>query len=106
MFNNNWCYRALFPAIFLFISQQPATCQTAPSMPSWLVSYPGAKAETSNLPGLIQSTYITAANVPAVVDHYGRLFEAQKLAFMPNPDGIGSVIRGTTPDCDLLIIIH
>jgi len=98
--------KILRAAAWFVAAQQVMLCQTAPSMPSWLADYPGVTAETSTLKALVQSTYKTAASLPAVVDHYRSLFEAQKLPFMPNPDGIGTVIRGATAGCDLLITIH
>ena len=96
----------LLTAAWLMAAQQVTLCQTAPSIPSWLANYPGVAAETTILPSLMQSTYKTSANVPAVVDHYRGLFETQKLPFMPNPDGIGAVIRAEPAECDLLITIH
>lgn len=87
-------------------AQQAAVCQPAPSMPAWLASYPGVTAETKSFPSLTQSTY-TAPVVPSVVrEHYRGLFEAQSLPFMPGSDGIGTVIRGTAVECDLLITIR
>jgi len=91
---------------WLLAVQQMMLSQASPVMPAWLATYPGTTAETSTLPALVQSAYQTAANVSSVVDHYRKIFEAQSLPFMPNPDGIGMVIRGTTSDCDLLIVIH
>ena len=55
---------------------------------------------------LVESTYTTAAKPAQVVEHYRKLFEAAGLQFQPNPDGIGTAIRGDAAECDLLILIR
>src|SRR5262245_31303111 len=98
--------KTLLTAALLVTAQQVMLSQTVPSIPTWLASYPGVTAENHVLPGLAQSMYKTPANLPAVVEYYRGLFEAQRLPFLPNPDGIGTVIRTATADSDLLITIH
>src|ERR1700730_8044599 len=80
--------------------------QTPISMPSWLMSYPGANARTQNTPGLVESTYETAGKPDDVIAHYRKLFDAAGLFFQPNFDGMGTAVRGTAPEGDLLILIR
>ncbi len=75
-------------------------------MPAWLVSYPGASVSTNVTAGLVESTFETPAPAVDVVTHYRKLFEAAGLEFHPNFDGIGTSIRGTAPEGDLLILIR
>jgi hypothetical protein len=76
------------------------------SVPAWLASYPGANARTQATPGLVESTYETAAKPDEVVAHYRKLFETAGLFFQPGFDGMGTVIRATAPEGDLLILIR
>src|ERR1051326_8759881 len=98
--------KIVLTAVCLAIAQQIILGQTAPTLPAWLENYPGASPETHVYKALVQSTYITPAAPSAVVEHYRALFESQKLPFLPNPDGIGTVIRGEPSECSLLITIH
>src|SRR5262245_56311508 len=85
------------------LAGQPAMFgQGTLDIPSWLVSYPGAAAETRSAAAYFESTYTTAAKPDAVIAHYQKLFEAHGLAFQPNFDGIGTAIRGQTREWDLL----
>jgi hypothetical protein len=77
-----------------------------PAVPKWLVSYPGASARTQDTPGLVESSYETEAKAGEVIAHYRKLFETAGLAFHPNFDGVGTSVRGTAPEGDLLILIR
>ena len=77
-----------------------------PTMPTWLAAYPGVTAQTTAFKALTTSTYTAPAKPAAVTDHYRQLFAAQSLAFIPNSDGIGAVVRASAPECDLLLTIH
>jgi len=81
----------------------PAWCQ--PVMPSWLANYPGATAQTTNSPALVEVTYATAAPPAAVQDHYRKLFESRNLPFNANQDGVGIVVRASA-ECDLMITVR
>ena len=83
----------------------PALAQ-APVFPAWLEPYPGATATAHSSPLLAESTYTASAPPSDVLAHYRKLFEAAKLPFQPNPDGIGTSIRAAAPECDLLILIR
>ena len=77
-----------------------------PSAPAWLVTYPGAHPRTQATPGLLDSTYETEASAADVIAHYRNLFETAGLPFHPNFDGVGTAIRGSAPEGDLLIWIR
>jgi hypothetical protein len=78
----------------------------APAMPAWLTVFPGATAQTTVFKAMVESAYVAAAKPAAVNEHYRKLFEAQNLPFVPNYDGMGTVIRAATAECDLMITIH
>ncbi len=76
------------------------------SLPAWLESYPGATASVRSSDSLVESSYTIAAQPENIVEHYRKLFEAAGLPFLPNSDGIGTSIRASAPECDLLIQIR
>jgi hypothetical protein len=80
--------------------------QSPLAMPAWLTVYPGASAQTSVFKAMVESTYVATAKPAAVNEHYRKLFEAQNLPFVPNYDGMGTVVRAAAPECDLMITIH
>lgn len=76
-------------------------------MPSWLTPYPEAKAETkASLSALIEVNYATPAKQSDVVAHYQQLFETAGFNFNPVFDGLGTSIRGSAAECDLLIKVR
>jgi hypothetical protein len=85
-----------------------ATGQQAPtSLPSWLIPYPSAKAETQTaLATRIEVTYTTESKPDRIIAHYQHLFEGASLPFLPSFDGMGTSIRAAAADCDLLIKIQ
>lgn len=78
----------------------------APSMPSWLADFPGVTAQRTISGSLLEATYSAPVKPAAVIEHYRKLFEAQDLPFNPSFDGMGTVVRGTAAECDLLIAIR
>jgi len=80
--------------------------QTNLSLPHWLVPYPGATAATSASPTLVESAYTAAAEPEDVSKHYAKLFTANGLTFTSDSDGIGTSIRVSAPECEVLIQIH
>jgi len=78
----------------------------SPSAPPWLVGYPGVNARTQATPGLLESTYEAEAKPGDVIAHYQKLFETAGLPFHANFDGVGTTVRGTAPEGDLLILIR
>ncbi len=80
--------------------------QSTLAMPAWLAVFPGASAQTSIFKAMVESTYTSTAKPAAVNEHYRKLFEAQNLPFVPNYDGMGTVVRAAAAECDLMITIH
>jgi hypothetical protein len=94
------------PLLAMILSCAGAAGQSALTAPPWLAPYPGAPADTRTLPNLIESTYQTTAASAAVVAYYGKLFESAGLPFTPTFDGMGTVVRASAPECDLMIKIR
>jgi hypothetical protein len=92
--------------VSLIFALTPAFSQPASSLPAWLESYPGASPAVHSSDSLVESSYTIAAQPADIVQHYRKLFEAAGLSFLPNPDGIGTSIRASAPECDLLILIR
>jgi hypothetical protein len=92
--------------VFAILWLTPAFSQPASSLPAWLESYPGALPAVHSSDLLIESSYTIAAPSADILQHYRKLFEAAGLPFQPNPDGIGTSIRASAPECDLLILIR
>ena len=76
------------------------------AMPAWLTSFPGATPEVKSSDSEVRATYTVEAQPAEVLAHYRALFEAQGLAFQPNPDGMGTTIRAEAKECSLLILIR
>lgn len=74
-----------------------------PKMPTWLLPYPGAEPETSTFPGIVEASYTVAAAPAEVITHLRKLFDSAGVPFAPNLDGIGTSIRASVPECDLLL---
>ena len=75
-------------------------------MPAWLANYPGVEAQTNAVKSLVEVTYVAPAKPGEVALHYRKLFQEQNLPFAPSFDGMGTVVRGTAPECDLMISIR
>jgi hypothetical protein len=91
---------------WLWLVCASALAQSTLTAPSWLVPFPGAKADTRTMPSMIESTYQATATPAAVVSHYGKLFDSAGLSFAPTFDGMGTVVRSSPPECDLMIKIR
>ena len=74
--------------------------------PSWLTNYPNATATVRSSESAVESSYTTSAQTEEIVQHYGTLFRAAGLPFEPNSDGLGTSIRASAQECDLLIQIR
>jgi len=98
--------RFLAAVTFLLFALTAAFSQAPFSMPAWLENYPGANATLQAGDSSAEVSYIVDAQPAEVVAHYRKLFEAQGLAFQPNPDGMGTSIRVAARECDLLILIR
>jgi hypothetical protein len=97
---------AWFAAALFLTTHQPLAGQTELAMPPWLAAYPGITAQTAKFKSLLESTYTTPARPSAVTEHYRKLFESRNLPFVPNFDGMGTVVRAAAAECDLMITIH
>ena len=95
-----------FIAGYVLVLASSAIAQTSPvTMPTWLVPYPGAKVEAKTaLPILIESTYTIAAKPDAVLAHYKKVWKPSA-DFKPNFDGIGTSLRTSAPECEVLVHI-
>jgi len=98
--------RALLGLAFVLFALVPAFSQAAFTLPPWLVSYPGTNPKVYSSDSFAQTSYVVDAEPSEVVGHYRKLFEAQGLAFQPNPDGMGTTIRAAAKECDLFIQIR
>jgi hypothetical protein len=98
--------RFLAAVTILLLALTAAFSQAPFSMPSWLENYPGANATVQAGDSSAEASYTVDAQPAEVVAHYRKLFEAQGLAFQPNPDGMGTSIRVAAKECDLLILIR
>ncbi len=90
----------------LILACTAAAGQSPLTAPAWLSAYPNAEVETRTMPTMIESTYLAKAAPATVVAHYGKLFEAAGLPFAPSFDGMGTVIRASASECDLLIKVR
>jgi hypothetical protein len=93
-------------AAVLLTTRQAMVGQSEPAIPVWLANYPGVTAQTTAVKSLVESTYTAPAKPEAVSEHYRKLFEAQNLPFVPNFDGMGTVVRATAAEGDLMISIR
>src|SRR5579862_6786273 len=82
------------------------TAPTHPSLPPWLIPYPGASEVTTASSRLLESSYTAAAKPEDVSEHFAKLFATNGLTFVSNFDGFGTSIRASAPECDLLIKIR
>jgi len=98
--------RVLMSMALVLFAFAPAFSQAAFTLPPWLVSYPGTNPKVYSSDSFAQTSYVVDAQPSEVVDHYRKLFEAQGLAFQPNPDGMGTTIRAAAKECDLFIQIR
>jgi hypothetical protein len=104
--NSHHTGRVLVFTTFALFARTPAFSQDAPSFPPWLVSYSGATATVVSSGAFVESSYSIPGQPASLIEHYRKLFEAAGLSFQPNSDGVGTSIRASAPECDLLIQIR
>jgi hypothetical protein len=80
--------------------------QSAPKLPAWLVPYPGAEPQVNALPEIAETYYTTGAAPEQAISHLRKIFDSAGVPFLPNRDGIGTSIRASVPECDLLIKVR
>ncbi len=92
---------------FLMVLSIPAALAAAElSLPDWLAPYPGVAPSMRTSAGLIESSYNAGVKPADIVAHYEKEFAAAHVESMANDDGIGISLRGSAPECDLLIKIR
>jgi len=96
--------RSLFSAVLAGTSLLVG--QTAPSLPAWLIPYQDAAATTSASPTVVESSYMVPAKPEEVSAHYAKLLTSNGLTFQRNYDGLGTVIRASATECNLLIKVR
>lgn len=74
--------------------------------PAWLVPFPGAQPEATRSASSVRSRYVASASPAEIVEHYRKLIDAAGLAPVTNHDGLGTSIRASAPECDLLIQVR
>jgi hypothetical protein len=75
-------------------------------MPAWLAPYPEATPQTKTFAAYSESIYVTSAAPAVVLDHYRKLFETAGLPFVANSDGVGTNVRASAAECDLLLAVR
>jgi len=98
--------RFVFALTISLFALPAAFSQGTFSLPAWLENYPGAEVTVQADDSSAVAIYTVDAQPAEVVAHYRKLFEAQGLAFQPNPDGMGTSIRAAPKECDLLILVR
>jgi hypothetical protein len=76
------------------------------SIPGWLVPYPDTAPQTKTFAAYTEVSYTTPASPAAVIEHYQKLFTDAGMQFVANSDGVGTNVRGSAPECDLLLSIR
>jgi hypothetical protein len=99
--NLNTGMKSLFAAALLLC---PLHAQI--TMPAWLAPYPESTPQTKTFAAYSESSYTTAAAPSAVLDHYRKLFETAGLPFVANSDGVGTNIRASASECDLMLSVR
>ncbi len=75
-------------------------------MPSWVVPFPDVAVKTQRSAGVLVSTYTTEAKPEAVLAHYEKVWVTAGQTFAANFNGTGTSIRGSAPECDLLVVVR
>jgi len=80
--------------------------QAVPSIPAWLVAYPGASVQTKQLRDGVEASYSATATPHEVIAYFKKLFAENGLKFDPMPTGDGSFARTDAPECALAVSIR
>jgi hypothetical protein len=73
------------------------------NLPPWLAPYPGAHIQSSKA---AETSYTVAATPDEVLAYYRKLLVNQALPFIPNFDGVGTALRASAAEGDLLLKIR
>jgi hypothetical protein len=80
--------------------------EAALKLPAWLKAFPGGVPQVTSQADLLESRYSVKVTPDKVIAHYQHLFETASVPFTPNVDGIGTSVRASVPECDLLIKVR
>ena len=94
------------PVLALACAAALAGGQAHLQMPSWLVPYPGATAETKQLSDGVEVSYFAAATPPEVIAWFKKVFAENGLKIEPMPTGDGYFARVDAPECGLAVSIR
>ena len=83
-----------------------SACGQELAEPSWLAPYPGAQPQAVRTVASARAEYVTGAKPAEVIAHYQRLIAGAGLTAAANADGLGTSIRASAPECDLLIQVR
>lgn len=78
----------------------------APTLPSWLAPFPGARERSGSMTGRAWSDYLTKASLDEVIAFYRGMFDARRLAFHPVQNSMTTTIRGAAEECSLEITLQ
>jgi hypothetical protein len=81
----------------------PVCLRSQPTLPMWLLAYPGAHIVRSNLPAVSAASFTTADASETVVDYYRHAFESEGLVFAAKSNRFTTMIRADA-DCGELSI--
>jgi hypothetical protein len=77
--------------------------QSQPTLPPWLLAYPGAHLVRSNLSAMSAASFTTADAPETVVAYYAQAFQSQGLLFAPASNRFNTTIRADA-DCGELSV--
>jgi len=98
-----WKIVGLVPAVILIVMAQSPTASV--SMPDWLAAWPDTAVRLQQSAALVRSSYTAQAEPTAVVAYYRQQLKSAGLPFTSAFNGIGTSVRASAPECDLLIQI-
>jgi hypothetical protein len=93
--------RRLFAGVLVLAA--PVCLQSQPTLPSWLLIYPGGHLIRSNLAAISGASFTTGDAPETVVDYYAQAFASQGLVFAPKSNRFATTIRADA-DCGELSI--
>jgi hypothetical protein len=81
----------------------PVCLRSQPTLPAWLLAYPGAHITRSNLAAISGASFTTADAPETVANYYAQAFASQGLTFAPKSNRFATTIRADA-DCGELSI--
>ncbi len=93
--------RRLLTGVLVLIA--PICLRSQPTLPAWLLTYPGAHLVRSNLSAMSAASFTTTDAPETVVAYYAQAFAGQGLTFAPKPNRFATNIE-IDADCGVLSI--